>query len=282
MDNVAGTDSLLHALADAEIVVFGTGYVADSFWYGLERHGLAPQVACFVVTDAAGQAPFFHGRPVMSLRDFDFRPGTVLCLAVHRALAEELADTVAAGTQGRVIWIYPYLHGMIYGDPTASAVPVSRAELLRKQDPASCWISVRYLAARDYLRCADSYAQSCEIYLRAMSAHCRSETAEKRLRRLEELADSMAARGFDRNCPILIDTKYRVIDGLHRLSVASVLKIDTLFCDIVPASEAYDALVQERNKLPEHVLLRAGFTEEQMELLRCAKRELAAGIPLRK
>ncbi len=271
-----GTDTLLHMLTAGEIAVFGTGYVAASFWYALERHGLTPRVSCFVVSDASRQAPFFHDRPVLSLRDFDFRPGTILCLAVHRAVAEEVAGTIASGESGRVIWIYPYLHEMIYGKPAESAVPVSRRELLRKQDPSLHWLTVRYLTARDYLCRADDYAQSCEIYLRAMSAHCRPETALKRLRRLEELADSMASRGFDRACPILIDTRARMIDGLHRLAVASVLRLDVLFCDIVPESEAYDALILDRNKLPEHVLLRAGLTVVQMEQLRRAGRELAA------
>ena len=274
MKEELGTDTLLRNLAAGEIAVFGTGYVAESFWYGLERYGLTSRVSCFIVSDATGKAAFFHDRPVVSLRDFICRPGTVVCLAVHRALAEELAGTITAAEPGRVIWIYPYLHEMIYGKPSAPAVPVGRKELLLEQDPSFHWLSVRYLAARDYLRHAEAYAQSCEIYLRAMSAHCRPETAEKRLRRLEELADSMAARGFDRACPILIDSKQRIIDGLHRLAVASVLKIDVLFCDIVPASAAYDTLIREQNRLPEAVLIRAGLTEAQMARLADAKREL--------
>lgn len=278
MDKALETDSLLHMLAAGEIVIFGTGYVADSFWYGLDRYGLTAHVSCFLVSDPGGRDALFHGKPVFPLHEVELQPGAMVCLAVHGALSEELSRAIEARAPGRVIWIYPYLHRMIYGAPTENGIPVRRTDLVLRQDPASHWLSVRYLAARDYLRRAENYAQSREIYLRAMSAHCRPETAVKRLRRLEELADSMAARGFDRDCPILIDTRYRMIDGLHRLAVASVLEIGTIPCDIVSESPAYDLLLREQNRLPEHVLIRAGLTGAQLARLADAKRELISGV----
>ena len=276
------TDHLLRMLAANEIVIFGTGYVAETFWYGLGRLGLTARVSRFIITDAADSDRIFHGKPVCSLSEARVSPDAVLCLAVHPVLAEELSRDLEARMPGRVIWIYPYLHDIIYGEPIKRNIPISRQDILRNQEIGFNWLSVRYLAARDYLRRSAEYPQSRDIYIRAMSAHCLPATAARRLQTLEALADSIEARGFDGNYPLLIDESLRVIDGLHRLAVASVLGIDILPCDIVPVSEAYDTLLGSRNTLPDHVLVQTGLSSAQRERLAQAKQELITNTLHRK
>lgn len=282
MDMLYHTDNLLRMLAANEIVIFGTGYVAETFWYGLERLGLTAHVSQFIISDAAAGDRTFHCRPVCSLGEAKVSPDAVLCLAVHGVLAEELSRDLEARMPGHVIWIYPYLHDMIYGEPKERNVPVSRQDILRSQEIGFNWLSVRYLTARDYLCRSAEYPQSRDIYIRAMSAHCMPATAARRLQTLEVLADSIEAHGFDGSYPLLIDESLRVIDGLHRLAVASVLGIDVLPCDIVSVSEAYDILLGSRNRLPDQVLIQAGLSSAQRERIAQAKLELISNTLQRK
>ena len=267
-------DGLQRIIVANEIVIFGTGYVAESFWYGLERMELTSRVSCFVVSETAKEKEQFHSRPVYSLHDAVFYPDMIVCLAVHSTLAEKLLPILNDIIPDRVIWIYPFLHEIIYGKPVKNTIPVDRNELLRKQDSSFNWISVRYLAARDYYYRAEDYKSSSDTYIKAMSAHCSYSTAKERLRNLEKLTDAMLKIGFDYSFPILVDSRHRIIDGLHRIAVASVLNIETIPCNIVPVSEAYDYLLSDRNKLPDPVLYKAGLSSEQIEKLAKAKQEL--------
>ncbi len=268
----------LSRLAGKKLAVFGTGFVAEMFWYALERHGLTEQVLCFAESEPGKPPRRFHGLPILGAEALGQLPEVLICLAVHAALAGELEGRLSALAPGRVVWIYPGLYELLYGVPVRRGVRIPRLELLRSQDADCHWISVRYLAARDYLRRSAEYAESREIYLRAMSAHCSPATAAQRLRGLEALADAAAERGLDECGPLLIDTRYRIIDGLHRLAVACVLEIPALSCDVAAASDIYDVLLGDKNRLPERVLPSLALTPAQRERLRRAKEELKESV----
>lgn len=271
-------DGLQCILSADEIVIFGTGYVAESFWFGLERLDLTAKVSCFAVSDSSEHAEQLHNRPVRPISNVELRPDILVCLAVHSALAEELDRYLSDLIPGQFIWVYPFLYDLIYGKPLIKGVQRQRSELIRKQNSSFNWISVRYMAARDYLCCSVDYELSRETYIKAMSAHCRVATAAERLNNLERLADSMASNGYDDSCPILVDSSLRIIDGLHRIAVASVLKIDSIACDMVMESAAYDVLLGDNNKLPDYMLIKAGLSSMQLRKLAEAKQELIMSI----
>ena len=265
------TEDLLRELGQSEIVIFGTGFVAERFYLALEKHRVWGRVLfCMVTKRAEGQAEF-HGKPVCLPEERTIPDGALFCLAVHESLLAELEAVLPRS------WMEREKNAMI-----------SRRELLEKQDPSLNWISVRYGAIRDVLRAEGGtdgkygsdrgtdcgLAESRELYVRAMALHCGVKTAEKRYQALRELARSMQAQGFDPSHPLLIDTDGHILDGLHRFAAACALGIDEIPCTVLPASGMFEKILDERNWIPDEMLDRAGFSEEDRKRIREAKKEL--------
>ena len=127
---------------------------------------------------------------------------------------------------------------------------------------------------RDFLEHSADYPDSADLYCRAQMLHCGAATAKKRLKAMETLAESIRSRGLDRNMPILIDTSGRILDGLHRFTAAFYFKIDEIPATVLPTSEHYDQMLNEKNQIPDSILLRAGFSAANMDRIHRAKREL--------
>lgn len=267
------TDELIQKLQTRDTVVFGTGFVAEMFYQALIQHGLADRVRAYTVTEArAGQR--FHGIPVLSFRETAFPGDTLLCVAVHEsALAGIEAALEIASAE--VVDIYSNLYDMLYGNPIMStSLPL--AAILQSQDPDEYWLALRFAAIRDYLTRPDRYKRTKDLYLRALSLHCKEETAVRRCGQMEKLADSMARGGFRENCPLRIDESFRIIDGLHRAACAAFLKIARIPVLIYPLSSNYDILLGEKNRLAGQTLLDAGFCADEIDFLRAAQKELSA------
>ena len=267
-------EQMLQAFACRNIVIAGTGYVAEAFWRALERHGYAERVV-FCLDSGANGEKRFHQKAV-------YKPGkaprvedAIFCIAVHESLAAEVRNALPPTARESAVWIYPWLAEWLYGPALQDRVRLPLSGILRAQDPGNHWLTIRYMAERDYLRGDErQYAQSAALYRLALMAHCSPATAEKRLRQMEKLTDSIAAGGLMPDRPILLDEDCRVIDGLHRLAAACVLDLDPIPCSVFPRSVEYDRLLKKENRLPEAVLRQLGFTEAQLELLRQAKREI--------
>ena len=282
------TEDLLRELGQSEIVIFGTGFVAERFYLALEKHRVWGRVLfCMVTKRAEGQAEF-HGKPVCLPEERTIPDGALFCLAVHESLLAELEAVLPRSWMERAVWIYPNLWELLFGLPVEKNAMISRRELLEKQDPSLNWISVRYGAIRDVLRAEGGtdgkygsdrgtdcgLAESRELYVRAMALHCGVKTAEKRYQALRELARSMQAQGFDPSHPLLIDTDGHILDGLHRFAAACALGIDEIPCTVLPASGMFEKILDERNWIPDEMLDRAGVSEEDRKRIREAKKEL--------
>ena len=257
------------------LTVFGTGFVAEMFWTALEKAGMEGRVRAFAVTRPEPDGRF-HGLPVVAAEELDPLEAGTVCLAVHESLARELLPRLEARGFRGVIWVYPFLYRMLYGEPVRRGEPTAVRELLARQNPAYAWITVRYLAARDLPRGGEAAARAERIYLRAMSAHCSPETARRRLDALAELTRAMARDGFDPAHPILVDTRGRVIDGLHRLAAACALGLDTVICDVTEPSDVYDRLLTDANRLPGTALADLGLEDGDLDAAAGAKAELWA------
>ena len=267
------TDELIQKLQTRDAVVFGTGFVAEMFYQALVRHGLADRIRTYTVTEArAGQR--FHGIPVLSFRETAFPGDTLLCVAAHESALPGIEKALGSAP-AEVVDIYPNLFEMLYGTPiVGTSLPL--AALLQAQDPDEYWLALRFAAIRDYLTQADRYIQTKDLYLRALSLHCRAETAARRCAQMEALADSMARGGFRESCPLRIDESFRIIDGLHRAACAAFLKIARIPVLIYPLSSNYDILLGEKNRLAGQTLLDAGFCADEIDFLRAAQKELSA------
>lgn len=266
------TNDFIELLARSDIVIFGTGFVANMFWQALELHGLADRVRFCVITKAEpGQR--FHGLPVYSLHEAPFPEHVVVCMAVHETVLAEIREQIPSVTE-KTVWINPYLIGLLYGDPLRHEKPAVD-EIVAHQDHTAYWITVRYAAVKAYLEKSADYGLAKDLYVRALSLHCSPETAVRRLHQLEKLADSMSAIGFGEGYPpVRIDDNLQVIDGLHRMACSLYLGIPAVPAAIYKSSEIYNRLLAEKNRLPEPVLLRAGFSGAEMEFLRKNRMEI--------
>ncbi len=252
--------------------IFGTGYVAEMFRTGLEMHGLADRVRGCVITHAApGQS--FHGLPVYSLSEAVLSEDALLCIAVHESVLNEIRvqspDVIEKG-----VWINPYLIDLLYGGPLRTGtIPVS--EILSRQDRNAHWITIRYALVREYLLRSADFEMAKDLYIRALSLHCSRETAVRREQQVERLADSMREIGFGSEYPpIRIDESLRIIDGLHRMACSLFLQIPVIPAAVYARSDVYDRLLIGKNRLPENVLLKAGFTDPEMNYLRQVRAEM--------
>ena len=266
------TEELIRQLKTKDLAVFGTGFVAEMFYQALDLHGLTSGIHFFAISNAQ-EGQQFHGKPVYSLEEAPFSENTLLCLAVHGSAAKDLQKQME-NCPGKRVWVYPNLYGLLYGDPIQTDKTLALAKLLSQQNQEEYWLAVRYAAIRDYLRRTDAYPQTRELYLRALSLHCGTETAVRRCGQMEELALSMKEEGFRRECHVLIDEAGRIIDGLHRVACAAYLQLESVPVVIYRSSPVYDRLLTERNRLPEYVLQDAGFSAEDMSFIRKARDEL--------
>ncbi len=266
------TEELLRQLETKDIAVFGTGFVAEMFYMALDRRGLASRLQFAVVTTAKDDLQF-HGKPVFSLNEVEFSEDMLLCVVVHESAMPEL-KTILGKVSIPSVWIYPNLFDLLYGLPVRTTDSLPVRELLSRQDGDEYWLAVRYAAIRDYLRNESAYPETCELYRKALSLHCGYETAVHRNEQLEVLAASMAREGFRRDCPVRIDEAGRIIDGLHRIACAAYLQIESVPAVVYPASLVFDKVLGERNRLPEHFLRAANFSDEAMAFLRKAQDEL--------
>ncbi len=249
------TEDFLALVRNNKTLIFGAGYVADTLWEALQIHHATDRVTCFMVS-RGGDVTEKHGLPVRLLQEV--RPdGCPVLIAVHEAGRREVMDLLdKAGFHERV-FVYPLLHELIYGRPVTEK-ELRLEDLLAKQNPDHYWLAARLcgvLGQRD-------------LYCRAMAVHSSRRTAEKRYDELQKLKASMSAQGYDRKYPILIDTDFRIIDGLHRTVLAACCGMTEIPARIVKSSPSYDRLLNDTNFLPGSRLAEFELSAADISVLR--------------
>ncbi|MBR1457642.1 MAG: glycosyltransferase, partial [Oscillospiraceae bacterium] len=262
------TEKLLSQIEQRGTVLFGAGYVAETFFRALSEKGLRDRVRGCIVTKK--HADRFHGLPVYELADYAAAPaqaGAVICIAVHGSVCDEAERSLREAGLRDMVWIYPNALELGWGAPLRDAVWIPVEDLLRRQDPAEGWIPVRYAALAEAAAGKDDGAGS-SLYRKAIGLFSGKATVEKRLSATRAMLDSMRAAGYDPTKPILIDTRCRIIDGMHRLSAAKLLGISSVPCRIVEASERFTEYFSEDNRFTPAAQQRAALTEAEARLLR--------------
>lgn len=244
---------LITVLKQNRFAVFGTGFVSEMFWHALKINGLEKNITGYIVSAPGSER--FHGLPVSGISSV--QKNTIICLAVHDANRAEITGMLKSSGYDTIIWVYPYIHELIFG-PVRYTEDVDLRELIRRQEPSYFWIAARYSIPA---------GEREEIYLKAIAAHAGRRTAERRLRQYRELIQSFENRGYDPSYPILIDTRGRIIDGLHRLALAVYHGLPSIRCQVTDASENYGLILHEENYLPQNKLTEYGFTAEEIAIL---------------
>lgn len=275
------TKTLLQTIQVRGVVLFGTGFVAEKIVHTLAEQGLVDCICGFVVSKAVTTS--FKGKPVWSLAQYSemvtaqqnekLSPELpLLCIAVHESLRATVEQSLSeAGLE--FVWMYPNYLELAWGACTPFVTDIPVRTILRWQEPDQAWISVRYAALQECLS-GKCNGPASALYVKAASLFSKPETARQRLAYATEVARDMIARGYDRNRPILIDNRYRIIDGLHRLAGAVLAGCRTVPCLVVKASERFHEYFPEENHLTEAARAKAGLTSEEKEILKRARREL--------
>lgn len=251
---------LLERIRTGRTAVFGTGYVAGMLGKALEIHQAETCPDFFLVSKKTRES--FLGKPVRVLSETAADERLIL-IAVHEANYKEADRILAeAGWKNR-IWIYPFLHELLFG-PVLVRKHVSMKDLLRAQDPEKYWLAVRMCGIEGYK----------DIYCKLMARHASRKTAELRYETLQALKQDMMRRGFDKNCPILIDEQYRIIDGLHRVALCRYLGAAAIPAEIVRANAIYEQLFTEKNQLPMHMLKSADLTEDELAIIKTIQQRI--------
>ena len=299
-------DELITAIRERGCWVFGAGFVATMLREGLVRAGVLDRVMGYLAS-APEPGQRFDGFEVKTAVDPAVDRDALVCIAVHESNLEGARCALRDTGFGNTVWVYPHIYELVYGKPLYRQVELPLRMILGRQDPTWHWLAVRALAVEGLLgerrrepashpsallggaaHAASSPSgevathvlggeSSLGVYLMAQSLHCSEATARKRLGKLGELVASLQEHGFDAGRPVLVDTQLRIIDGLHRIAAAWVLGIERIPCDIVRASDAFDRLLTNANKMTEDELLKTGLNEGQLAAVKAATARMCAG-----
>lgn len=250
-------------LEGKKIIIYGTGHVAHMFYKAILEHGLQETIQCFVRSESVGRDELFEGVPICSIKDVCIEYNTLICLAVHESIRDEIQKIVNPITN-QYLWIYPYLFELMLGEPVQRAVEVSVAQLL-----GGCQNDLRLairLAAIEQQAGMNTFG--FDYYVRAQMLHCSKDTATKRLKQFAELISEWKQFGYKKENLIVLNSDYDVIDGIHRLTMAVYMGQKTIFGDIYAAAlSAKDIHGPEVMLSEEELLLSHGFTQHEIQQL---------------
>lgn len=259
-------DELLHILNKYKIIIYGTGYAAHNFYTALILRKMEDRVICFMKTNVSKEESVFCSKNVISIDEVEkVDLDTIICLAVHETNYKEIEKTLLSKDIKQYIWVHPYIFELALGKMVKKAVPVSVKKILYSQQRNNYLIAIRYLAIESYFNKND---YGFEIYKKAMKMQCEAGTVEKRIASFKNLIKAWNKEGYRKEYPILIDEELRLIDGTHRFSIALYNKQKEILCNILPASVNYETIAKDTDSMPEKLLKPAGFTDQEIELIK--------------
>jgi len=260
-----GSDKKL-SLADLqkkEIVIYGNGHVGHKFLRVLREQGLEDRVRCFAVSKPVETGTLTEGIPVFCIHDIAIHRETLVCLAVHEALREEM-EQILKGVTDQFIWIHPYLYSLMLGEAEQKNVEVATGKILRgcKGDAR---LAVR-LAAIEQQEGKNQFG--FDYYKRAQMLHCTAYTAELRLQSFRKLIVDWGERGYQSMYPLSLNQRFELIDGNHRLALGVYHRQKSFFCDIYPTRMSAEEIHGEEAVMTEQMLRRQGFVEDEINRLK--------------
>lgn len=258
---VKNVSELKRILQNNKVIIYGAGYVADKFYQFLRDNNLSNKVLYFVTT--TGNDEKKYGRSVISVNELKKEENTVICIAVHEAIKDEIIKILIQKKVDNYVWIYPFQYELVLGEPIATGVDVPVSELMK-----TCLddyrMAVRYLVLDNYF---GKSTIGYETYTAVMSLYCGKETAEKRLHQFCNVISSWIMNGFDSNrCPWIFEN-HEVIDGAHRIAIASYLGKKNLKCNVYKKTRNLSEIVSPEALSLKSVVLDAGLTTEMLTAL---------------
>ncbi len=253
---------VLECLAGKKLVVYGTGHVAHKFHKALQAHHLQENIRCFVRTADVEDGERFEGIRVCRWKDVPVGEDTLVCLAVHESLRDEIEKLVRPITR-QYVWIYPYLYGLMLGEAERENVELEICRLL-KGYRNDLRLGVRMAAIEQW---EGRNTHGFDDYIRAQMLHCGRETAGKRLEQFLGLMDGWRRFGYEKNHPISVNKKEEVIDGNHRLAMAVYVGQTVIYGNIYPTELSAESIHGREAMLPADLLAGHGFSDMEIQVL---------------
>lgn len=259
---------LLYILRTNNIAIYGAGYVASRFYQALKEHGLSSRVLSFVTTSSISSE--VDGIPIVTIDHLNYDYKTIICVAVHESLKDEIISNLIDKGITNYIWIYPYLYRLMLGSPINKNIRVPLYKIWNAvRDDYS--MAIRYLAIDNY------YAKNkngYELYKKYFSLFNSNETSEKRLIQFIGLIKNWDDMGYDINKCSAVLENYKIFDGAHRIAIASYINQGFVMCDIYPLKKSITAIHNQAAVFTKQTAINAGFEPEIIALLDATNRRI--------
>ncbi len=266
--NIKSVSELLNEMFNNKVMIYGAGYTARRIYKTVCEHGLKKNVVCYI-TSKESKEKDIDGLEVIPVDRIKNEPGTMICIAVHEAVRDEIIGLLQARGFTEYVWVYPFLYGLILGEPIQKNVRIPLCDIW-KAARNTYSVAFRYLAAEQYYGLRnDGY----EIYMRGLSIFNSEEISKKRLEKCIELLKSWDENGYDESQVVsLMEDKYP-IDGTHRIAIAMIKKMDYIVCDVYPSSKDIEE-VHGNASFPKERASEMGLDEDTIRILEETNRRI--------
>lgn len=262
----------LDLLSKKEIVIYGAGYVAKKLFYkALVERGLAHNVKCFCVTNANDRNDVFCGIPIISVQELKISKESIICIAVHASVKDEIFLELNSKGIDNYIWVYPYLFQLLLGEAAVKNVGVNVNDIVRQTCNDDYGIVLRYAMIEYHFGKND---WGFELYVKSREQWASKKNAVIRARNFCRLIDDWKRDGYDSRKRICIFDNFEVFDGAHRVALAKYFNQESIFCDIWKKSIELADLYGKDSVSTKDNLLQCGFNLEEIRKLEELKEKM--------
>ena len=111
--NINNVTDLLSAMNEDKVYVFGTGFVCKKFLSALKTVGYEKYVKGFIVTLLCS-VDIIDEIPVRLINDDTLDRSSLVCIAVHESLKNEVIRELEKHGFYNYVWIYPLLFDLAF------------------------------------------------------------------------------------------------------------------------------------------------------------------------
>lgn len=250
---------ILEIIKNKKIIIYGAGYIANKFYDVLMAYGLEKNIDCFVVTQKNTNQNSIKGYPLKTVYELENIKNSIICLAVHEMTKEDIIKILKKEKLDNYIWIFPYFFELILGTPIATKIYVPVSKLIQSCNDYR--LAVRYLAIENYF---GKNNNGFMIYKKALGLYCKKETIAKRLNFFCDTIQRWEKNGYLNNYSLIVDDKYTLLDGAHRLALARYYQIEKVVCDIYKRIDNIYKWIDDNTLMTRSALLSAGFSDDEL------------------
>ncbi|MDE7432051.1 MAG: hypothetical protein K2N34_09075 [Lachnospiraceae bacterium] len=225
---------ILDMINGKKLIIYGTGFVAEHFYEGLSVRKKEGQVIAFAETTHLHKTEKLHGVPVICVDEIPEEKDSLICIAVHESIRDEIIEELERRGHTRYTWVYSIARVLTMGDPIESDCFIFVQDIINSQ--MEYGIAIRTLAAEQYYGWNHFGYQ---IYLKLFTYFNEEKTAQRRLEQYKNLMKSWDEKGYLMSEKISVDEQMRLLDGFHRVTLALFHGCDQVMGDIYHRVENY-------------------------------------------